>query len=168
MLSARHRLSPLGPGSPDLACPYAPNATSPQRLTDCLLFHLLDGMDTSLFRACEPRLVGEGDDDWTCASPHLSLSVEASIIISWLPSGVKNVAGSFPDLIPMTGQGTLFYYLERKRQNIHRAHRSTAHSRSLFNLLVVVLVNCRFPILHQLLMGRQLRYLHHEHVSRYR
>ena len=40
--------------------------------------------------------------------------------------------------------------------------------KSLLTLLfVVVLLSCRFPILHQLLMGRQLKYLHHEHVSRY-
>lgn len=42
------------------------------------------------------------------------------------------------------------------------------NSKSLFNLLFVVeLLSCRFPILHQLLIGRQLKYLHHEHVSRY-
>jgi len=52
---------------------------------------------------------------------------------------------------------------------LHKSSTSTgavllSSSRFLF---VVVFVNCRFPIVHQLLMGRQLRYLHQEHVSRY-
>jgi hypothetical protein len=42
------------------------------------------------------------------------------------------------------------------------------HRRANFDVVFEVeLLSCKLPISHQLLMGRQLRYRHHEQVSRY-